>query len=90
VNAIRISSNTTPKTNLGLSPPRRQAVVVGAGPAGLATALMLQQKHDYQVTILESSKSKSDFLSFDPSRAYFYNINGKGQKLTKLFIRYKR
>ena len=68
---------------------RKTAIVVGAGPAGLAAAIMLSRPpHNYDVTILESSKSKEEFLGSaqnDPTKAYYYNINGRGQTFTKLY-----
>ena len=55
----------------------KTAVIVGGGPVGLATALTLSNSpHFYNVTILEKTASLS--TSFDPSRAYLYNINGRG------------
>lgn len=61
------------------------AIVVGGGPAGLATALMLAKHHGYSVTLIESAGSKQQHLEFDPSRAYLYNINGRGQRLSRRF-----
>mmetsp|Transcript_8021 Transcript_8021/g.11935 ORF Transcript_8021/g.11935 Transcript_8021/m.11935 type:complete len:550 (+) Transcript_8021:46-1695(+) len=62
---------------------RKDAIVVGAGPSGLATALMLaSDPHNFEVTILEA---KSSIASFDRSNAYLYNINARGQCFTKRF-----
>jgi kynurenine 3-monooxygenase len=60
----------------------KTAVIVGAGPSGLATALVLAKRHGYQVTILESQK-RTDV--YDPTKAYPFLIRERGQKLTKLF-----
>jgi kynurenine 3-monooxygenase len=60
----------------------KSAVVVGAGPAGLASALVLAKRHGYQVTILESSE-RTDV--YDPAKAYPFLIRERGQKLTNLF-----
>ena len=60
----------------------KSAVVVGAGPAGLASALVLAQRHGYQVTVLEASE-RTDV--YDPAKAYPFLIRERGQKLTNLF-----
>ena len=60
----------------------KSAVVVGAGPVGLASALVLAKRHGYQVTILESS-ARTDV--YDPAKAYPFLIRERGQKLTNLF-----
>ncbi|KAG7371162.1 FAD-binding monooxygenase [Nitzschia inconspicua] len=60
----------------------KQIVVVGAGPAGLTSALVLARRHGYQVTILEAN---TDIDVYDPSKAYPFLIRERGQKLTKLF-----
>jgi kynurenine 3-monooxygenase len=60
----------------------KSAIVVGAGPAGIATALVLARRHGYQVTILESAE-RTDV--YDPTKAYPFLIRARGQKLTKLF-----
>jgi 2-polyprenyl-6-methoxyphenol hydroxylase-like FAD-dependent oxidoreductase len=70
---------------LALAKPRdcfKSAVVVGAGPAGLASALVLAQRHGYQVTVLEAS-NRTDV--YDPAKAYPFLIRERGQKLTNLF-----
>jgi kynurenine 3-monooxygenase len=60
----------------------KSAIVVGAGPAGIATALVLAKRHGYKVTILESAE-RTDV--YDPTKAYPFLIKERGQKLTKLF-----
>jgi kynurenine 3-monooxygenase len=67
---------------LSLAAPVKTAVIVGAGPSGLATALVLAKRHGYQVTILESQE-RTDV--YDPTKAYPFLIRERGQKLTKLF-----
>jgi kynurenine 3-monooxygenase len=67
---------------LSLAAPMKTAVIVGAGPIGLATALVLAKRHGYQVTILESQE-RTDV--YDPTKAYPFLIRARGQKLTKLF-----
>ena len=58
-----------------LSAPK-QAVVVGGGPVGLATALTLSNPpHCYDVTVLEQASVEQ----YDPTKAYLYNVNPRGQ-----------
>lgn len=56
----------------------RETVVIGAGPVGLGSAILLQ-KGGSKVTVLESRS-----LIFDSSRAYLYLLDGRGQQLTNL------
>jgi kynurenine 3-monooxygenase len=60
----------------------KTAVVVGAGPSGLATALTLARNHGYSVKILESAK-RIDV--YDPTKAYPFLIRARGQKCTSRF-----
>ena len=60
----------------------KTAIVVGAGPAGLATALVLSKRHGYDVTVLESAERVD---VYDPTKAYPFLIRERGQALTKLF-----
>lgn len=67
------------------SPPgkdRRNAIVIGGGPVGIATALTLADApHFYDVKLFETSVP----TKYDPTRAYLYNINNRGLKLVKRF-----
>jgi len=72
---------------------KKTAVIVGAGPAGLAAALVLSKVRKTtgnshidrnffeRIVVLEDSPKES----YDPSRAYFYNINKRGQRFTNAF-----
>jgi len=63
----------------------KTAIIVGCGPAGLATALILARNHNYhKITVIESS-SQEDISSYERTKAYFYNVNERGQIFTKLF-----
>ncbi|KAL7554468.1 hypothetical protein ACHAWF_017924 [Thalassiosira exigua] len=74
----------------GAAPPPqlRRAVVVGAGPVGIAAALTLASSpHNCSVTLLESSPASSAQTEYDPTKAFLYNVNLRGQAFTKQFPR---
>ncbi|CAL1152531.1 unnamed protein product [Cladocopium goreaui] len=54
-------------------------MVVGAGPAGLAVALMLAKK-GWAVSVFERS---SDPAAYDPGKGFMYLIDGRGQHLLR-------
>lgn len=56
-------------------------LIVGGGPAGLATALMLAHRGWTKITVLEKRPS-ADY--YEPDKSFNYLINGRGQKLTDL------
>lgn len=56
------------------------ALVVGGGPAGLASAWVLAQR-GFDVTILERRKEPNPY---EPQKAYLYLVDGRGQKFTDL------
>jgi len=63
---------------------RPSAIVVGGGPVGLATALMLAtEPHGYDVTVYESTSVTALSNTYDPTKAFLYNVNGRGQTFTK-------
>ncbi|KAL7441990.1 hypothetical protein ACHAXM_008194 [Skeletonema potamos] len=72
-------------TSSALQQPKQQAVVVGCGPVGVAASLILASKHNFDVTLLESSPESSSQSKYDPTKAFLYNVNGRGQTLTKMF-----
>lgn len=57
----------------------RQVVIVGGGPAGLATALILARQGWLEIKVLEQRPSADDY---EPNKSYNYLIDGRGQKLT--------
>ena len=56
-------------------------VIVGGGPAGLATALMLAKRGWTDITVLEKRPS-ADY--YEPDKSFNYLIDGRGQKMTDL------
>jgi len=83
-----VGANTSPSTNGKEASRKKTAVIVGAGPAGLAAALVLSKVKKAgstnffdRVVVLEDAPKES----YDPSRAYFYNINKRGQRFTDAF-----
>ena len=63
------------------SPMKRSAVIVGAGPVGLATALTLAKsevaKFD-EITVVEKRES----MYSKSEKAYQYLLDGRGQRCT--------
>ena len=51
----------------------------------MAAALTLATHHNYTVTLIESSPPSSAQTKYDPTKAFLYNVNGRGQTLTKQF-----
>jgi 2-polyprenyl-6-methoxyphenol hydroxylase-like FAD-dependent oxidoreductase len=60
---------------------RRNVLIVGGGPAGLATALMLAQRGWKDITVLEK-RTSADY--YEPDKSFNYLIDGRGQKFTDL------
>ena len=56
-------------------------VIIGGGPAGLGTALMLAKRGYKEITVLEKRPS-ADY--YEPDKSFSYQIDGRGQKLTDL------
>ncbi len=57
----------------------RNVLIVGGGPAGLATALMLAKRGWTNITVLEK-RPTADY--YEPDKSFNYQIDGRGQKLT--------
>lgn len=56
-------------------------VIIGGGPAGLSSALMLAKRGWTNITVLEKRPS-ADY--YEPDKSFSYQIDGRGQKLTDL------
>lgn len=51
-------------------------VIVGGGPAGLASAIALESCGFQDITVVELRKKSS----FDANKSYMYRLNGRGQR----------
>jgi 2-polyprenyl-6-methoxyphenol hydroxylase-like FAD-dependent oxidoreductase len=56
-----------------------KVLIVGGGPAGLATALMLAKRGWINITVLEK-RPAADY--YEPDKSFNYLIDGRGQQLT--------
>lgn len=61
--------------------PHSSVLIVGGGPAGLATALMFAKRGWTEIIVLEQRIAAS---YYEPDKAFNYRIDGRGQKLTDL------
>ncbi|HIK11921.1 MAG TPA: FAD-dependent monooxygenase [Oscillatoriaceae cyanobacterium M33_DOE_052] len=79
-NSDKIEENSAQRELSGLG-RSREAIVIGGGPTGLATALMLAKSGGTNITVLEKRPS-ADF--YEPDKSFLYLIDGRGQKFTDL------
>ena len=57
----------------------QNVLIIGGGPAGFATALMLAKRGNQNITVLEKRPS-ADY--YEPEKSFNYLIDGRGQKFT--------
>ncbi|MBV6625601.1 MAG: FAD-dependent monooxygenase [Rivularia sp. (in: Bacteria)] len=55
-----------------------QVLIIGGGPAGLATAIILAKRGFQNITVLEKRPSAN---YYEPDKSFNYLIDGRGQKL---------
>lgn len=63
------------------SASRRNVLIVGGGPAGLATALMLAKRGWTEITVIERRMAANDH---EPDKSFNYLIDARGQQFTDL------
>ena len=78
---IGSDSNESFATNEKTGSCDANVLIVGGGPAGLATALMLAKREWTNITVLEK-RAAADY--YEPDKSYNYLIDGRGHKLTDL------
>jgi len=62
---------------------QKDVCIIGAGPVGLATAIMLSSPpHNYHCVVIEANV---DVNNFNPGRGFMYNVNSRGRKFTQMF-----
>jgi 2-polyprenyl-6-methoxyphenol hydroxylase-like FAD-dependent oxidoreductase len=74
-------------TGGAVAPPKLPAqekdrvVIVGGGPAGVGTALMLAQRGWKHITVVERTRS---ITYAPPDKSYVYSIDGRSRQLTDI------
>ncbi len=60
---------------------KKNVVIIGGGPTGLGTALMLAKRGWKEIIVIEK-RPAADY--YEPDKSFNYQIDGRGQKLTDL------
>ena len=74
ISILNIALSTHPKTK-----DCSRVLIIGGGPVGLGTAIMLRNRGWKEVTVVERRPK-----AFDSERSYLYRLDGRGQRLTDL------
>jgi len=82
--SLRVLMNTHAAAAL----ERANAVVIGSGPAGLATAIMLAKRGTTNIRLFDQlpeppSSTDEKWGRFDSARSYNIGLSGRGQKVLK-------
>mmetsp|Transcript_1417 Transcript_1417/g.4108 ORF Transcript_1417/g.4108 Transcript_1417/m.4108 type:complete len:528 (+) Transcript_1417:250-1833(+) len=75
--AVRVAARRQISSRIVCSAAAKTAVVVGAGPSGLASAIMLAKRGWGSVTVIDRQE---DIGSYNPSLGFTYMIDGRGQR----------
>ncbi|GMH86530.1 hypothetical protein TrVE_jg4674 [Triparma verrucosa] len=74
---FKTGTTSTQQTQLNACPPPKSIAVIGAGPAGVASAISLSKAYpSSSITLIDES---ADPAHYDPLRSYLYLVDFRGQ-----------